>query len=713
MLLEVLELKNFCQHAYKRIDFGPGLTAILGPNGSGKSNTFGGIRFSLTGENPNPGKLEDNIYDRAPVTETSFTRLRFSHGDVTATVQRNLRPRQPTAELTIHGRNGQPDEVVRGTAAVDARILQILGVSADILNEIVIVSQQNILGFLDKTPGKRAELFQRLFQTTAAGTLHSLLGGKISAVEIPSIGVDADTVRTNITQAEADIVRLSSELAAYGDYSQLQRQRDEKAELIRMHNDCVATANAMGKLSQQLDSKAAAIAVEQAGRDKAKADLATIEAAANANAPAVEQAKQVLANLAQWRAIATQRQTVMQQIQDTDVKLQQLSQPQAVPMLNEVGVKDLELHQFELRKEQNFLASFKAGATECPTCGSPAAQIEAKIPAAQARIPVLQEHIARLTAIQRDHEAFTAAMRAWQISHAKLETTRNELQQRLAGLPATPSDAEQSINEVALKGQISQQDLYAAGITELRDTISTFDRSIAAMEGSRRELETQWTNTSTRLATLRSYTEAEYTAAQQVVANWDQTISACTDLSTRLAVAQNTKQLGEQQLQQLESVAARATKMRGLVGYLTDMRDVLHKDAAPRFVSHQNLLRLQADVNERLEMFQARYRVEADEGLAFEAFFANGSRQSDDRLSQGQKVVLAVTFNMALNVQFAAHINALYLDEPTAALDADSISCFEPVLNRLRSYTASRGLQVIIVTHEQRLAPLFDHVVQL
>lgn len=143
------------------------------------------------------------------------------------------------------------------------------------------------------------------------------------------------------------------------------------------------------------------------------------------------------------------------------------------------------------------------------------------------------------------------------------------------------------------------------------------------------------------------------------------------------------------------------------------VRDVFHKDAAPRFVAQRNLEHLQVAVNENLAMFDTDFRVTADEGLSFQARFTNGSVQPAERLSGGQKVVLALSFRLALNLMFAENIGALYLDEPTAWLDEHHIRGFEPVLGRLREFSTARGLQSIIITHERSLAPLFDSVIQL
>jgi exonuclease SbcC len=184
-------------------------------------------------------------------------------------------------------------------------------------------------------------------------------------------------------------------------------------------------------------------------------------------------------------------------------------------------------------------------------------------------------------------------------------------------------------------------------------------------------------------------------------------------LDVALATSQVDIRRLNEQLAAADRVRHAAELRRGWHSFAESFRSVFHKDAAPRFVAQRNLEHLQSMMNEILQMFDTPFRVAADEGLSFQASFAAGSRQPAERLSGGQKVILALAFRLALNLMFAENIGALYLDEPTAWLDEHHIRGFEPVLQQLRDFSTARGLQTIIITHERALAPLFDTVVQL
>jgi DNA repair exonuclease SbcCD ATPase subunit len=98
--------------------------------------------------------------------------------------------------------------------------------------------------------------------------------------------------------------------------------------------------------------------------------------------------------------------------------------------------------------------------------------------------------------------------------------------------------------------------------------------------------------------------------------------------------------------------------------------------------------------------------------MSFTAHFPEDFVQPAERLSDGQQVVLAMSFLMAVNFAYA-DLGFLALDEPTANLDEHHIKAFAPAMQQLRLLAASRGLQCLMVTHERTLAPLFDSVIQL
>jgi DNA repair exonuclease SbcCD ATPase subunit len=136
---------------------------------------------------------------------------------------------------------------------------------------------------------------------------------------------------------------------------------------------------------------------------------------------------------------------------------------------------------------------------------------------------------------------------------------------------------------------------------------------------------------------------------------------------------------------------------------------------APRLVAQRNLQRLETAINELLQIFSVNFlvRVAGDGTPTFIAEFYDGRKQVAQRLSIGQKTVLALAFRVAVNAQFAEEIGLLALDEPTASLDAPRIQALAPVLEKLRDLSTAKGLQCLLVTHAASLSHLFESTIEL
>lgn len=712
MKIESIELMNFCQFRHYTAEFGEGLTALLGPNGRGKSNLLGGVRFALTGDNPNPGPIADNICDLSPDSETSYVRLRFSHGPVQATVKRNLRPKNPTAELEIHSTG----ERIEGARDVNQRIWQILSISAEVLNEIVVVAQDDIFGFLAKTAAKRAEAFQKLFHTEKAALIYKLIGDQLKTIEIPTTGVDLDELRHTIQVCEQQKRSLAGQLGTMNSFAEIQSSRDLNAGIAQQYTQLCGAQQQLETEQGNLQKQQHQLESERTSLQELQANIDTIEQAKADNTTAATAAQRILENLPVWRQQEERRNSLRQQLQQLDDLLTR--QRADTPQPPEDYIENLQEAQEELTKlqsqyqwDQNLLASIDGEQATCPTCATPATTLQPTIEQAKARVPVAQEKITALAQRISRAQAYHQDVVSHHETIRQTEQTRNHTQELFDTAPAPGGDT--VCDEDQLQRSVTLHTTFDEGLVELRPVLQSKLQEVSRLEGTVAQIQVNIETATQKIAKLPVYTQSQAEEAQRNVGLWEQAAERRRTVEQELAVAENTLRSNETQLQQAERVAREGALKRTWLNKATAWRDLLHKDAAPRFVAQQNLARLQASVNESLEMFQTDYRVQADEGLSFMAHFSRGSRQPAERLSEGQKVILALSFRIALNSMFAENIGALYLDEPTAYLDEHHIQGFEPVLHRLKEFSTSRGLQVVIITHERGLAPLFDTVVEL
>ena len=147
--------------------------------------------------------------------------------------------------------------------------------------------------------------------------------------------------------------------------------------------------------------------------------------------------------------------------------------------------------------------------------------------------------------------------------------------------------------------------------------------------------------------------------------------------------------------------------------HLEDVRGVLHRDVLPKMAALNYLELMQTEINDMLLRFDSPFLVEATEDLSFTANFKDGRKIPAARLSGGEKVLLALAFRVVVNDVFAKDLGVLILDEPTAGLDEGNLSCIRIAVDKLKELSASRGLQVIMITHERELHNMFDNVIEI
>ena len=169
----------------------------------------------------------------------------------------------------------------------------------------------------------------------------------------------------------------------------------------------------------------------------------------------------------------------------------------------------------------------------------------------------------------------------------------------------------------------------------------------------------------------------------------------------------------EEQYNSVKEQEQVAAKLRRWTGVAEIAREALKN--APRMVAQRNLQRLESAINELLQIFRVNFvvKVATDGTPTFIAEFFDGRKQVAQRLSVGQKTVLALAFRVAVNAMFAEEIGLLALDEPTASLDQPRIQALAPVLEKLRELSTAKGLQCLLVTHATNLSHLFESAIEL
>ena len=145
---------------------------------------------------------------------------------------------------------------------------------------------------------------------------------------------------------------------------------------------------------------------------------------------------------------------------------------------------------------------------------------------------------------------------------------------------------------------------------------------------------------------------------------------------------------------------------------------MLHRDNFPSGKVKAFVDAMLVQTNEYLEEMQAGFSVSYDNDDGFTAHFPAGGKLPDrpvdiraDRLSGGEKCIFALAFRFSVN-DLRSDTGFIILDEPTAPLDADHVDHVVEALGRVKSKLVPR-VQVIVVTHDERLMTVADKVVQI
>lgn len=144
-----------------------------------------------------------------------------------------------------------------------------------------------------------------------------------------------------------------------------------------------------------------------------------------------------------------------------------------------------------------------------------------------------------------------------------------------------------------------------------------------------------------------------------------------------------------------------------------DLRAKLHPDALPRAVTRKFMEELLVLCAERLQAFGDPFRVHLEDSLDVTVELPDGRVQPAKRLSFGQRTVLWLAMRLAIYDRFAGGLGQLWIDEPTAYLDADAADCVLPAIDYLRQLGRQQDLQCFVITHRRSLQSHFDHTLAL
>jgi DNA repair exonuclease SbcCD ATPase subunit len=726
MKLLSLEVHNFCQHRHKEVEFHNRLNAFLGHNGSGKSNLLVSALGALTGDfSRTNGKKVENICQFADDDEPSYVKLKFEHNGTTATVQRGLRGKQSYFQLDHSYSHA---DKIRGDKAASAAVADLLGVSTQMLNQYVFVEQGEIFAPLAAKPAERARSFQKLFGVSQAEKCWEAVGSFLieqrrSHVLLPNL----DHLQSELAESERDLGNCDIILATQfpgisGDYIDAE---DPDRIRITSHNQWTRYDVEAGGKHEKLQGYEVELLGLAEVCARARQDRDNYVCLVDEGRKTCEETKEVLAAQTSLRAEHDKRQRLQQRINTACleeeanpeptppegwVPLDELSSPDALSVIDELKI--------EQRKCDHLLAYFADPESahhkaECPTCGTHVDDIDVDADELRTRLGEISNELADFEKKIDDATEHRLALVRWNGWRSSWEKATNRDQEEYGQLPEPGGellDHHKISENMTFVDEYDQQVILAASFTgEYDKAVGVRGYTQRIMEDLLIEIEaiTRKRDEHARM-TQDEVQEAEERCAHNRSQHYRRIEAA-----NNAAIATEVVTRRRSQLTQAQEAAASLAHEDVFYTHLESVRTLLHRDNLPRIVAQNYLELLETDTNELLTLFDTDYQIRAIEGMGFEVLFEDGRIQPATRLSGGQKVVLALAFRIAVNSMFANDLSLLCLDEPTAYLDDDNLGCLSVALGKLRDLSGSRGLQCVLITHENSLGHLFDNVVQL
>jgi DNA repair exonuclease SbcCD ATPase subunit len=324
-------------------------------------------------------------------------------------------------------------------------------------------------------------------------------------------------------------------------------------------------------------------------------------------------------------------------------------------------------------------------------------------------LPELEAELADVQAAEVAAAQAEKLRAAWETLDKQLTARQQQLEESERDLTTVrpPESTEEELQQA-----VSDFEDFQAAQSEMAPIVQSAREQVAKLTGLLSATKDR-INTLTQVIADIKTTQAD---ALLATARLDAMKTQC---AQRQLLEQQRSQLVYEQQRLAEQVTAAreqevsAVKLRSWSTIAEQAREALKN--APRLVAQRNLQRLEAAINELLQIFCVNFTVKVanDGSPTFIAEFYDGRRQPAQRLSIGQKTVLALAFRVAVNAMFAEEIGLLALDEPTASLDQPRIQALAPVLEKLRDLSTAKGLQCLLVTHASSLSHLFESTIQL
>lgn len=676
------------------------MVGIIGKNGAGKSNFLRGIRRALTGVSGNVGNKEDDLRWGAA---KGYVKVGFLVGSQPGWVQRNL--------ASAGGKMEFGESKFKTHSEIEAKIYDVIGYSPKILTDYVFVEQGKIEGILFPIqPADRQKSLQHLFGTQQAELVRDYLQTEINTT-VPESRSDA----IQKTQVKLDEMEpLIQECLKVREAAQRHMLEPDRLEA---HKALVARREA-----QQAALQASAQASAQAAQYEAElaAETNTLEARRKAAVeyadvltglePATHDSHELIERHSRAQAQMAARQEACRQINAAKAILLE-AEPASPAVTQETLETVKEGYRQLLNRVETSRRVVEIGQSgACPTC-------------AQALSPQhIQAHSQQLAHVTQEAKNAHGYIARLDAEHNRYRQDSEQYRIRRGHALRSAEHAEALLAVLPTDETVSE-----AGLRECHETIEFYEQSKQVYQDVSQAIklsEQRIRQITEGLARVRSahasisgalgapVADEVFRAVQADLSGHERASKEFSESNGRLKALHQQRDTLETELKKYRFEELKLGRIKLWRDKVERARGLLHREQLPAVVARVFLDSINRHLAKYLEIFEVPFvaRITPDEVLCS---FGSKADVPAGRLSGGQKVMLGLAFRFAVYDQFVSSLGILMLDEPTVFLDDDHVDVAVEMLTRIKSYSKSAGLQLIVVTHDQRLARVFDQTIRV
>jgi DNA repair exonuclease SbcCD ATPase subunit len=704
MRLEKIELHQVCQHANLVLDIRPGLVGILGPNGSGKTNLVNMIKVSLTGDfSVNPGVKDDNIRWGMPDDDYSAVTATWSHNGQQFVVRRALA--NTTNSLLLAGATN----AIRNVKEINNEIERILGMPQQILN-FMFVEQWQMFAFISADSSTRSSLFSHLCGTAALEKVHKLLGDEIrqNRDSFSELFDNRQAIIKRVQERTARIAELREQIGLHR--NQLLKKSEAENLLVTRQN--YSQYLALNTQIQQINKQRANSQESLSDIEKQLADIEPLVAKNNAAVLAI--ADKATNAQEQLRRFNENKQ-ITKRIAEIQEELAAKCMPKPPEPSEFAEFEQLKTTAILLRKEietdTRLLETFAAnGIVACPTCATPVSHIQPKLDHVSEHLTKKIKKLTNINTMVQSCENHLVAMSAYDAARAAHIEKTNALKVELATISTGHTAV--NVNEADLRKTINEY-------SELQQTLAGSQKRKTAAVLSLNVRQSEVLRLSEQLTALtNSLTELNVSGDDALIAT--QKLEAHKEARIQISIAEarlldllEANKIDQTEYEQHTAALARNNVIKNWINKLTIPYEISHRDNFPRQAAQLWLEDILEEVNKTLCEFDSPFYVELGKNLSFTAVKPDGRKEAANRLSGGEKMLLAMAFRFAVNSLLSGDIGMMVLDEPTAGVDRTNIGSLVEVLQKVAAYARQNNTQIIVITHDEYLEQAFDQTIRL